>query len=213
MASESMTQQMPTQATKSKISKSKSKKPHSGVSQKMPVSKSTKTKDGSVKGGKIGEGHDENKRNPKNKDGEMSVPKPSHTTVSQQTVVINKEISTSLVSSSQKDVTIEISSQPGAQVKRVRDTSSPQTYARKKRSKTLGDAQGTHTVQTEAKDSVTAPSQSQFDVAPINVESQLKSLVIEAPQTPNSPTNSLDVDMINTSIPDSPYNSVGEAKI
>ena len=41
-------------------------------------------------------------------------------------------------------------------------------------------------------------------MAPINVESQPKSLVIEAPHTPNSPTNSLDVDMINISIPDSP---------
>ncbi|MDV3180565.1 MAG: hypothetical protein Q8829_02655 [Candidatus Phytoplasma australasiaticum] len=49
----------------------------------------------------------------------MSVPKPSHTTVSQQTVVINKEISTSLVSSSQKDVTIETSSQLGAQIKKT----------------------------------------------------------------------------------------------
>ena len=96
-------------------------------------------------------------------------------------MVVNKEISSILVSSSQKDVTIETSSQPGAQAKRVRDTSSPQTYARKKRSNTLGDAQGTHTVQTEAIDSVTAPSQIQLVVAPINVESQPKSLVIEAP--------------------------------
>ena len=134
----------------------------------------------------------------------MSVSQPSHTVVSQQTAVLNKDISSLLVASSQKDVTIEHSSHPRAQAKRVRVTSSPQTYTRKKKSETLGDAQGSHTVQTGAKDTVTAPSQSQVDVAPINVESQPKSLIIEAPETPNSPTHSLDVDMINTSLPNSP---------
>ena len=59
-------------------------------------------------------------------------------------------------------------------------------------------------MQIGAKDPVTAPSQSQIDVAPINVESQPKSLIIETPHTHNNPTNSLDVDMINTLIPDSP---------
>ncbi|KAL8120202.1 hypothetical protein AgCh_017375 [Apium graveolens] len=59
MASVSMTQQMPTQATKTKISKSKTKKTPSGFSQKKPVAKSTKTKEGSVKRGKIGEGQDD----------------------------------------------------------------------------------------------------------------------------------------------------------
>ncbi|KAL8124033.1 hypothetical protein AgCh_011878 [Apium graveolens] len=88
--------------------------------------------------------------------------------------------------------------------KRVRDTSSSQTYANKKKSEPIGNTQGAHTVPTAVKDSVHEPSQIQIDVAPINVESQQKSLIIEAPQTPNSPTNSLDVDMINTSIPDSP---------
>ncbi|KAL8094864.1 hypothetical protein AgCh_036396 [Apium graveolens] len=206
LATVSMTQQLPTQATKpSKISKSKSKKAPSGISQKMPVAKSTKLKEGSVKVGREGEGQSEHQRNPKDKVGEVSVSRPSHTAVSQQTVVLNKDISSLLVASSQKDVTIEQSSQPRAQAKRVRDTSSPQTYTRKKKPKTLGDAQGSHTVQTGAEDTVTAPFQIQFDVAPINVESRPKSLVIEAPQTPNSPTNSLDVDMINTSIPDSPY--------
>ncbi|KAL8099609.1 hypothetical protein AgCh_032029 [Apium graveolens] len=90
------------------------------------------------------------------------------------------------------------------QAKRVRDTSSPQTYARKKKYKILEDTQGAHTVQTVVKDSVTTPSQSQVDVTLVNVESQPKSLIIEAPHTPNSPINSLDVDMIHTSIPDSP---------
>jgi len=84
MASVSMTQQMPTQATKSTISKSKAKKAPSGFSQKKPVAKSTKPQEGSVKGGEIGEGQGENQRNPKDKVGEESVPKPSHTTVSQQ---------------------------------------------------------------------------------------------------------------------------------
>ena len=72
--------------------------------------------------------------------GEVSESQPSHTAVSQQTAVLNKDVSSLLVASSQKDVTIEQSSQPRAQAKRVRDTSSPQTYTRKKKSKTLGDA-------------------------------------------------------------------------
>ncbi|KAL8133958.1 hypothetical protein AgCh_009143 [Apium graveolens] len=205
MATVSMTQQLPTQATKpSKFFKSKSKKAPSGISQKMPVAKSTKSKEGSVKVGKVGEGQGEHKRNTKDKVGEVSVSQPSHTAVSQQTAVLNKEISSLLVASSQQVVTIEQSSHPRARAKRVRDTISPQTYTRKKKSKTLGDAHGSHTVQTGAKDTVTAPSQSQLDVAAINMESQPKYLLIKAPQTPNSPTNSLDVDMINTSIPDSP---------
>ncbi|KAL8089143.1 hypothetical protein AgCh_038785 [Apium graveolens] len=133
MASVTMTKQVSTQATKSNILKSKSKKPHSSSSQKGLVSKTTKSKEGSVKGSKIGEGQGEHQRNPKNKESE-----------------------------------------------------------------------GAQTVPTAVKDSVNAPSQSQIDVAPINVESQPKSLIIETPQTQNSPTNSLDVDMINTSIPDSP---------
>lgn len=91
VASVSMTRQIPTQATKTKVSKTKTKKTPSGVSQKMPIVKSTKHKVGSVKVGKTGEGQGENQRIPKNKDGEHSVPKPSHTTVSQQTVVVNKD--------------------------------------------------------------------------------------------------------------------------
>ena len=41
-------------------------------------------------------------------------------------------------------------------------------------------------------------------MTPVNVKSQPKSLIIEAPETPNSPTHFLDVDMINTSLPNSP---------
>ncbi|KAL8157051.1 hypothetical protein AgCh_001954 [Apium graveolens] len=187
MAPVTVTKQVPTQATKSRISKSKSQRPHSSSSQKELVSKTTKTKEGSVKGSKPGEGQGEHKRNPKDKDKEVCVTKSSHTAVSQQTVMLNKDISSLLVSSSQKDVTIETSSQPRAQAKRVRDTDSPQTYTRKKKSKTLGDTQGAHTVQTKVKDSVTTPSQSQVDVAPVNVESQPKSLIIIAPHTKTHP--------------------------
>ncbi|KAL8147280.1 hypothetical protein AgCh_004848 [Apium graveolens] len=199
------TPQLPTKAAKSTtISKSKSKKTPSGISQKVPVEKSTKAKEGSVKEGQLGEGRGEHQRNPKDKVGELSESQPSHTAVSQQTAVLKKDKSSLLAASSQKDVAIEQSSQPRAQAKRVRDTSSPQNYTRNKKSKTTGDAQGTHTVQTGAKDTVPALSQIQIDVAPINVESQPKSLIIEASETPYSPTNSLEVDMINTSIPDSP---------
>ncbi|KAL8134767.1 hypothetical protein AgCh_009689 [Apium graveolens] len=66
------------------------------------------------------------------------------------------------------------------------------------------EGEGAHTVQTVVKDSVTTPSQTLFDVALVNVESQPKSLIIEALYTQNSPTNSLDVGMIHTSIPDFP---------
>ncbi|KAL8114648.1 hypothetical protein AgCh_021492 [Apium graveolens] len=201
----SMTKKLPTRASKpTTISKSKSKKTPSGISQKMPVEKPTKAKEGSVKEGKLGEGRGEHQRNPKNKVGELSESQPSHTAVSQQTAVLKKDKSSLLAASSQKDVVIKQSSQPRAQAKKVRDTSSPQTYTRKKKSKTSRNAEGTHTVQTGAKDTVPALSQIQFDVAPINVESQPKSLVIKASHTPYSPTNSLEVDMINTSIPDSP---------
>ena len=159
METVSLTQQLPTQATKPKISKKKSKKAPSGVSQKMPVVKSTKPKEGSVKVGKKGEGQGEHQRNPKDKVGEVSVSQPSHTAVSQQTAVLNKDISSLLVVSSQNDVTIVQSSQPRAHAKRVRDTSSPQTYARKKKSKIIGDTRSAHTVPTAVKDSVHAPSQ------------------------------------------------------
>ena len=56
---------------------------------------------------------------------------------SQKDVVVEKEISTSLVASSQQDVTIENSSQPGTKNKRVRDTTSPsKIFIRKKKVKT-----------------------------------------------------------------------------
>ena len=115
MATVPMTKQFPTKAAKPTIiSKSKSKKAPSGISQKMPVEKSTKAKKGSVKEGKLGEGRGEHKRNPKNKVGELSESQPSHTAVSQQTAMLKKDKSSFLAESSQKDVAIEQSSQPRA---------------------------------------------------------------------------------------------------
>ncbi|KAL8098661.1 hypothetical protein AgCh_031431 [Apium graveolens] len=87
---------------------------------------------------KKGEGQSENERSPKNEVREVSVSQPSHTAVSQQTAVLKKDLSSLLVVSSQKDVTIEQSYHPRAQAKRVRDKRSPQTYIRKKKSKPLG---------------------------------------------------------------------------
>ena len=137
----------------------------------------------SVQGSELGEGRGEHQENPQNKAGEESESQPSHTTVSQQTVALKRVLSTSLVASSQKDVTIEKSSQPGAQSKRVRDTDSIQSptkaYIRKKRSKTHGDALGTLTAQKQVSDLVSVPSQTQIDVAPTNEESQPHSLTIE----------------------------------
>ena len=75
--------------------------------------------------GKVGEGQGKHKRNPKDKEGDLSGSQPSHTAVSQQTAVLKKDKSSFLVASSQKDVVIEQSSQPRAQAKRVSDTSSP----------------------------------------------------------------------------------------
>ena len=54
-----------------------------------------------------GEGRGEHQRSPQNKEGEMSANQPSHPTSSQKHVVINMELNTSLVTSSQKDATIE----------------------------------------------------------------------------------------------------------
>ncbi|KAL8090068.1 hypothetical protein AgCh_039509 [Apium graveolens] len=192
-------QQMPTQATKPK-SKSKSKKPTSVVSQKTAVVTTTTSLEGSAQDSQLGEVKGEHQRCTKDKEGEVCVTQTSRTAVSQQTVVINKEISSLLVASSQKDVTIEMSSQPRAHAKRGQT----QTYIRKKKSKPLRESEGTHKVPTEVKDSVNTPSQIQTNVSPTNVESQPKSLIIKTPHTQNSPTIFLDVDMIHTSIPDSP---------
>ena len=96
-----MTKQLPTKAAKTTaISKSKSKKTPSGISQKIPVQKSTKVKEGSVKEGKSGERRGEHKRNPKNKVGELSESQPSHTAVSQQTALLKKDKSSLLATSS-----------------------------------------------------------------------------------------------------------------
>ena len=194
MESVVVTKQAPTQVAKSKISKSQSKKKTSGVSQKALVAKPTKTLEGSVKEVVSGEGQG---ANPKDKEGEAGA---TNISVSQQTV--NEPTSQSLVTSSQQGVTIGSSSTPGTLHKRVRDTTSPlsKTYGRRVKSKTTGESQGAHTAQQ------TVPSQIQFDVASINVESQPLDLNIQLDpyDNPSSPTLSLDVDMISTSFPDSP---------
>lgn len=69
--------------------------------------------------GEVGEGRGEQQVNPKNKEGEASVTvKPSHSAVSHKTVELNKEISSLLVVSSQKDATIGNSSPPEHKPKR-----------------------------------------------------------------------------------------------
>ena len=64
---------------------------------------------------KVGEGIGENQIILKNKAGESVKNHPSHIASSQKDVSINKDLNTLLSSSSQKDLDIEKSSQPGAQ--------------------------------------------------------------------------------------------------
>ncbi|KAK1356253.1 hypothetical protein POM88_049509 [Heracleum sosnowskyi] len=109
-------QRPPTQVATYKIPKSKN--PTSGVSQKAPVVKNTKTLEGSVKEVVSGKRRGEHQRNPKNKEGEISVSQPSHPVSSQKYTVVEKEFITSLVAYSQKDVAIENSPQPGTQHER-----------------------------------------------------------------------------------------------
>ncbi|KAK1388137.1 hypothetical protein POM88_016315 [Heracleum sosnowskyi] len=202
MESVAVTQQAPAPATKPKSKKSS--KPTSGASQKAPVVKSTTQPKGSVVGAERGEGRGEHKRNPKDKEGQMSEIQPSPIVSSQQGTMSKMDLNTSLVASSQKDVIIETSSPPRAHSKRVRDTSSPQStfsqYQRRVKQKSKG-TQGAHTLEA------TLPvSQIQFDVTPIiTLGLQSHSLNINLELSPsNSPTLSLDVDMIHSSIPDSP---------
>ncbi|XP_063949886.1 uncharacterized serine-rich protein C215.13-like [Daucus carota subsp. sativus] len=185
-------------------SKSKSSKLTSGASQKAPVVKSKKHKpEGSVIGVSEGEGQGEHKKNPEDKAGEVSDNQPSHSAVSQKTIELNKDSNTSLAASSQKDVAIENSPHPGTQQKRGRDTPSPiKAYGRKK----LRGDKSKHIAHTEI-------SQSQLDVAPINVESQptstsqsifhIHDLTIPTAQT-LSPISSVDVELIHTTIVNSP---------
>ncbi|KAK1372999.1 hypothetical protein POM88_029192 [Heracleum sosnowskyi] len=120
--------QLPTQATKPKVHKSKSKKLTSGVSQKISVVKSTTHTEGSVQVDVRGEGRGESQRIPKNKVGEVSATQTSHHVSSQKDTLVQKEVSSFLVASYQKDVTIETSSQPGTHSKRVRDTPSQKKH-------------------------------------------------------------------------------------
>ncbi|KAK1373001.1 hypothetical protein POM88_029194 [Heracleum sosnowskyi] len=202
MESVAVTQQAPTLATKPKSKKSS--KPTSGASQKAPVVKTTTQPKGSESGVVRGEGRGEHQRNPKDKEGQVSVYQPSPIVSSQQGTMSKMDLNTSLIASSQKDVIIETSSPPRAQSKRVRDTSSPKStfsqYQRRVKQKSKG-TQGAHILEA------TLPvSQIQFDVTPIiTLGLQSHSLNINLELSPsNSPTQSLDVDMIHTSIPDSP---------
>ncbi|KAK1388301.1 hypothetical protein POM88_016479 [Heracleum sosnowskyi] len=194
-----VTQQAPAPATKPKSKKSS--KPTSGSSQKAPVVKSTTQPKGSVVGAVRDEGKGEHKRNPKDKEGKMSEIQPSPIVSSQQGTMSNMDLSTSLIASSQKDVIIETSSPPRAHSKRVRDTSSPQSTFSQYQRRVKQKSKGAHTLEA------TLPvSQIQFDVTPIiTLGLQSHSLNINLELSPsNSPTLSLDVDMIHSSIPDSP---------
>ena len=106
----------PTQAAKTKkVSKSKSKTT-SCVFQKAPVVKTTKSQHmGSDQVSKIGEGIGENQRTLNIKAGEGVTNQHNHSASSKKDVRINKETNTLLSTSSQKDLDIEKSSQPGAQ--------------------------------------------------------------------------------------------------
>ena len=106
----------PTQAAKpKKVSKSKSKTT-SDVSQKTSVVKITKSQPkGSYQVKSVGEGMGEHQRTPKDKEGEGVKNLPSNAISSQKDVSINMEINTILSTSSQKDLDIEKSSNPGAQ--------------------------------------------------------------------------------------------------
>lgn len=59
-----------------------------------------------------GEGHDEHQRSPKDKEWELYENHPSHTVPYQKGTPVNKDISSSLLLSSQKGDSIEKSSQP-----------------------------------------------------------------------------------------------------
>ncbi|KAK1372274.1 hypothetical protein POM88_028467 [Heracleum sosnowskyi] len=182
MESVAVTQQAPAPATRPKSTKSKSTKPTSGASQKAPVVKSTAQPKGSDAGVVSCEGRGENQRNPKDKVGEVSVSQTSPIVSSQQGTMSNMDISSSLIAYSQKDVVIETSSPPRVHIKRVRDTSSPQTsisqYQRRVKQKSQV-TQGADTLEA------TIPvSQIQFDVAPIftlGLQSHSLNINIETP--------------------------------
>ena len=124
-----------------------------------------------MKGVGEGEGRGEHQENPKDKVGEECGNQPSHSVVSQKTTELDKEISSSLATSSQKDVVIEYSPQSGTHQKRGRDTSHIKAYGRKK---LLGKSEhkSAHTSQDKIPDFMPETSQSQVDMTTTNVESQ-----------------------------------------
>ena len=95
----SLSKQVPAKATKTKVSKLKSKKPTSVVSQKTTVITTTINPEGGEQG-VSGEGRGEHQETPQDKVGEVSGTQAIQATVSQKTVVVQKESNTSLVASS-----------------------------------------------------------------------------------------------------------------
>ena len=88
----------------------------------------------------------EHQRTPKDKEGEGVKNLPSHATSSQKDVSINMEINTILSTSSQKDLDIEKSSNPGAQnTEGVTKAKTITPYVRKKKGVKSQPAHGEHT--------------------------------------------------------------------
>ena len=209
----------PTQAAKpKKVSKSKSKTT-SNVSQKTSVVKTTKSQpEGSDQVKSVGEGMGEHQRTPKNKEGESVKNLPSHATSSQKDVSINMEINTILSTSSQKDLDIEKSSNPGAQnTKGVTKAKTITPYVRKKKGVKSQPAHGEHTQHTLETSSLekVLPSSTPFDASQTNAEMQPHSPSIQ-PSSPHSTSQiSSEVFMIdNMEISNSPsLRLMGEPKI
>ena len=148
------------------------------------------------------EGMGEHPGNPKNKVGEVSDDQPSHTTISQKIVDVQMDVNSSLVASSQKNVTIETSPHLGTQPKKGRDTQSPiKSCERRVKLKPLHKS---HTSQDKVTDLLSVTSPIQIDLLdtppPISI---LITFEFDFSQT-LSPTSSIDVDLIHTTIAVSP---------
>ena len=200
----------PTQAAKTrKVSKSKSKTT-SGVSQKAPVVKTTKSQPmGSDQVSKIGEGIEENQKTLKDKAGEGVINQPSHAAFSQKDTSINMETNIILSTSSQKDLDIEKSSQPGAQnIGRVTQAKHITPYVRKKKGIKTKTALGEHTQaipETYSLENV-LPSSTLIDASQINAEMQPHSLSIQlSPPHSTSQIYSHILMIDNMEISNSPY--------
>ena len=137
---EGANQHPPTQAAK--LSKTKFKSTTSLVSQKDGVVKTTKPKNvGRVKDVSKGEGTGASQPLQKNKESEGVSVQSSHYVPSQKGTDVNKDLSSSLLASSQKGVSIEKGPQPGTQIK-GKDTNQtqpqPEMFERRKKPKIAG---------------------------------------------------------------------------